>query len=73
MGVDEPDREVAYLGTVSHWIPGPAGGWGFIEPAAEIPGFVRVDISVSAEEGDRPERVDALHTLSAFVALGGDQ
>ena len=47
--------------------------WWVEQEATEIPGFVRVDISVSAEEGDRPERVDALHTLSAFVALGGDQ
>ena len=39
-GVDEPDRDLAHLGTAVKWLPGPAGGWGFVAPNKPIKGFV---------------------------------
>jgi len=43
--------------------------WWIEQEATEIPGFVRVDISVSNVESADDE--SALHTLSAFVVVGG--
>lgn len=43
--------------------------WWIEQEATEIPGFVRVDISVSDVEAAGDE--SALHTLSAFLVIGG--
>ena len=40
--------------------------WSIEQEATEIPGFIRVDVKVSLEA----ERIQSLHTLTAFVTPG---
>ena len=40
--------------------------WWIEWQTTEIPGFIRVDVKVSSEE----DRIQALHTLTAFIAPG---
>ena len=40
--------------------------WSIEQQATEIPGFIRVDVKVSLEA----ERIQSLHTLTAFVTPG---
>jgi general secretion pathway protein I len=41
--------------------------WWIEQQTTEIPGFIRVDVKISAEE----DRTQALHTLTAFITPAG--